>query len=93
MMKRLGFLFTPLLREVGGTNEATGKVTHRKFYLADTEAFIEPCCVIPDIGGLANRYFKVQSRDEWPQTFVQRLRQQHKYDNMANDLDNLDEED
>ena len=86
-------LFTPLLLKVGGTDEATGKVTHRKFYLADTEAFIEPCCVIPDIGGLANRYFKVQSRDEWPQTFVQWLRQQHKYDNMADDLDNSDEED
>jgi len=84
-------LFTPILMEVGGTDEATGKVTHRKFYLADTEAFIGPCCVIPDVGGLANRYFKVQSRDEWPQTFVQWLRQQHKYDNMTEDLSDEDD--
>ena len=85
-------LFAPLLLEVGGMDDRTGSVTHRKFYLADTEAFIEPCCVIPDVGGVNNRYFKVQSRDEWPQTFVQWLRQQHKYDNMAEDSDNSDED-
>lgn len=85
-------LFAPLLLEVGGMDETTGKVTHRKFYLADTEAFIGPCCVIPDVGGVNNRYFKVQSRDEWPQTFVKWLRQQHKYDNMNEDWMNSDED-
>ena len=44
-----------------GLDEA-GKVTQRHFLLADTDAILGPCAVVPDIGGPPNRYFVVQPR-------------------------------
>ena len=45
------------------------QVSDRKFFLADTEAFVEPCCVIPDVGGPRNRYYLIESRENWPEIF------------------------
>ena len=42
-----------------------GTVIKRYLHLADTEAFVGPCCVVPDIGGPSNRYFSVLSRESW----------------------------
>lgn len=52
----------------------------RVFYLADVEAFVSPCIVIPDIGGPFNRCFHVKSRQQWKDSFVDWLKQPHKLD-------------
>ena len=77
-------LFIPLDLEVEGMDEE-GDVTGRKFYLASTDAFVGPCCVIPDIGGPTNRYFQVKPRSEWVDEFVVWLKQPHKDDQMHYD--------
>ncbi len=59
-----------------------GEVTGRKFYLANTDAFEDPCCVIPNIGGKANSYFQVKPRREWCNLFVQWLHAPHENDEM-----------
>lgn len=72
-------LFTPLHLDVKGLDR-DGEVTGRRFYLANTDAFVEPCCVIPDIGGKSNAYFEVKPRREWSNIFVQWLRDKHEHD-------------
>ena len=74
-------LFTPLLVDVEGV-DAEGQVTGRTFYLANTDAFVAPCCVVPDIGGAPNAYFQVKARKEWSSLFVQWLRAPHQDDVM-----------
>ena len=46
----------------------------RKFYLAEVEAFVDPICVIPDIG-CEDRisYFEVLPRDQWSDEFIKWL--------------------
>ena len=60
-------------------------VKRRKFYLADTDAFVEPCCVIPDIGGPPNRYFMVHSRTKWPKMFSQWVDRPHSEDPISDE--------
>jgi hypothetical protein len=74
-------LFMPLLLNVEGVDQ-DGDVTARKFYLADTEAIVGPCIVIPDIGGAPNAYFQVKSRSEWSNEFITWLNQPHTDDVM-----------
>ncbi len=81
-------LFIPLTLDVKGIDHK-GEVTGRKFYLANTDAFEGPCCVIPNIGGQANSYFQVKPRHDWSDLFVQWLRAKHEYDV----IDLSDEED
>ena len=57
-----------------------GDVVGRTFYLANTEAFIAPCCVIPNIGGRENAYFQVKARTEWSKMFVEWLKAPHEQD-------------
>ncbi len=73
-------LMTPWLKEanIAESGEATG----RSFYLADTEAFVAPCCCIPDVGGPKNRYFVVAPRAEWSDLFVQWVEDAHNKDAM-----------
>ena len=73
-------LITPYLKEceVGGN----GRVRKRTFYLANTDAFEDPCCVIPDLGGPTNRYFVVKPRNSWAAEFVQWVEAQHTLDEM-----------
>ena len=42
-------LMVPILKEA--VLDGDGKVSKQTFFLADTEAFLDPCCVIPDIVG------------------------------------------
>ena len=65
----------------------TGEMVGRKFYLADVEAFADPCCIIPDIGGKPNRYFVVKPRNQWSSLFVKWIEDEHYLDAM----DALDE--
>ena len=50
---------------------------------------MDPCCVIPDIGGPANRYFVVQPRNSWAGLFVKWVEEPHK-DNVMDVLDDID---
>lgn len=59
-------LFVPLVKEMRPSG--AGGVKKRKFYLVDTDAIVDTCYVVPDIGdrgGVTNHYFRVKSRDEW----------------------------
>ena len=69
-------LFTPLTVEVG-QQDVDGVVLSRRFYLANTDAIVGPCVVIPDIGGPKNAYFQVKPRREWGNEFVRWLRSPH----------------
>ena len=83
-------LFVPLDLEVQGIDE-DGDVTGRRFYLANTEAIVGPCCVVPDIGGPKNRYFQVKNRSEWIKSFELWLKQEHIHDQMQYDEEDDEE--
>jgi hypothetical protein len=68
------------VKEVGLDKD--GRVTDRNFYLAETDAFVGPCAVIPDLGGPPNRYFVVEPREQWVDMFVSWLKMPHNQDVM-----------
>jgi len=72
-------LFTPLEKDVSGIDE-NGDVSGRRFYLANTEAFVGACCVVPDIGGNPTSYYQVKPRSEWTNMFITWLRAPHDED-------------
>ena len=74
-------ILQPFAKEVG-LDEA-GKVTRRYFFLADTDAILGPCAVVPDIGGPPNRYFVVQPRAKWVDMFIDWLKLPHNQDKMT----------
>ena len=76
-------LFVPLLKDVDGMDG--NDVKGRLFFLADTQAFEKPCCVIPDIGGPPNRYFLVKPRTEWAGLFTKWLDDPHNIDNISDE--------
>ena len=78
--KRITDLFIPLTKDTMGISD--DEVTGRRFYLADTEAIVGPCIVIPDIGGKPDAYFQVKPRTQWPNEFLGWLRQPHRDDEM-----------
>ena len=71
-------LFTPLLLDV--EMDAEDEVVGRRFYLANTEAFVGPCCVVPNIGGPNNAYLQVKPRAAWAEEFLLWLESPHKDD-------------
>ena len=73
-------LLMPIHKEI--EMDGDGLVTKRTFYLADTEAIVGPCCVVPDIGGASNRYFVVRPREEWATEFSRWLEDPHNLDEM-----------
>lgn len=75
-------LFIPFLKTVKGIDN-NGKVTGRTFFLADTEAIVKPCAMVPDIGGPPNRYFYVKARPEWAKEFIVWVNRPHKEDEMS----------
>ena len=85
-------LFIPLELDVDGL-DANGEVTGRQFYLANTSAFVAPCCVIPDIGGKNNGYFLVKPRRQWTDLFVSWLKQPHENDVMVYTDEEEDDDD
>lgn len=67
-------IFIPLKKHVKKLDPATGKVSERKFYLADVEAISDPMCVIPDFGGkVSTGYFQVKPRSEWVEDCIEWL--------------------
>ena len=84
-------LMMPVMKEVGLNED--GLVENRTFSLADTEAFEDPCCVIPDLGGPPNRYFVVKPRNQWAKEFVRWLEDPHQWDDMDEPLDDVEDND
>ena len=85
-------LFTPLTLQVGEVDDE-GQVTKRAFYLANVEAFVRTCIVIPDVGvegDPTNEYFEVKPRSLWANEFIGWLRRPHDEDEM--DWNDFDEE-
>ena len=82
-------LMTPIRKEVGQDND--GNAGERTFYLVDTEAFLDTCCTIPDIGGPMNRYFVVKPKDTWANLFITWLEDAHYIDEM-DDLNPVEED-
>jgi hypothetical protein len=64
-------IMVPITKEVG--QMTNGLVTKLKFYLADTEAFLAPLAVIPNVGGPANSYFVLDNRQVWKESFEEWL--------------------
>jgi hypothetical protein len=83
-------LMVPIRKDIDLNED--GSVAGRRFYLADTEAFADPCCTVPDIGGPPNRYFVVKPRNQWPKEFVRWVRDEHHLDSM-DILDEVEEDD
>jgi hypothetical protein len=83
-------LMMPVRKEV--EFDDNGNAKGREFYLADTEAFDEPCCVVPDIGGPQNRYFVVKPRNQWADEFVLWVEDAHNLDHMDPIVNSSDEE-
>jgi hypothetical protein len=77
-------LFVPYLKRMDET-EGEGPF-HRLFFLADTEAIVEPCAMIPDIGGPPNRYLRVKGRHEWAREFILWVERPHLEDDMTDDV-------
>jgi hypothetical protein len=61
-------LFRPLVKETRNTGQGVRRA--RKFYLVDTEAIVDPCFVIPDVGSKHGKdYFQVKCREDWVLVF------------------------
>ena len=82
-------LMMPIRKDIDLNED--GSVARRRFYLADTEAFLDPCCTIPDIGGPPNRYFVVKPRNQWANDFIRWVRDEHHLDAM-DELDEVEED-
>ena len=62
------------------------------FYLADVEAFVDPCLVIPNLGGAQNSYLLVKERHEWGVLFEDWLGRPHEED-IISDQEASDDDD
>ena len=66
-------LFVPIEKELSSAGR-NGQGRKRRFLLADTEAFLDPMMVIPDIGGHKGlRYFQIKPRSKWVVQFEEWL--------------------
>jgi len=65
-------MFVPIRTEVQELTD--NMVSKLQLYLANVEAFVKPLVVIPDIGGQANDYLMLKSRQEWRELFIKYLK-------------------
>lgn len=79
---RASDIFRALLKDMQGIDLKRRTYDSRQYYLADTEAIVEPCCVIPDIGGPLNRYFLVHARTQWAAFFTKWIEEPHALDHI-----------
>ena len=87
---RTSDLFRALRKDIEGLHDKKKTYEQRQYYLADTEAIVEPCCVIPDIGGPINRYFLVHSRTKWAASFTKWIEEPHALDHIDSGSDDDD---
>ena len=52
--------FLPLMKDTP-VQDDEDDVPNRTFFLADVDAIVGPCCVVPNIGGPMNSYFQVKN--------------------------------
>ena len=88
----VGTLFTTCRKEVATLSDDKKEVKARTFYLADTEAFVEPLSVVPDIGGAPNMYFQVRPRRLWAGEFIKWIEAPHTKDEISDEEDEEAEE-
>jgi hypothetical protein len=89
---RKGDLLQPILKEV--VMDSDGKVVRKKLYLANTDAFAAPACVVPDIGGPPNRYYVIEPRTTWHEHFINFIESPHEeMDTLPSDQESDFEED
>jgi hypothetical protein len=70
-----------------------GFVTKRKFYFADVDAFVEPLCVVPDVGSNPKcKYFQVKPRRQWGEDFASWIMEPHYNDVTDVDDDEMEDE-
>ena len=74
-------LLRPFRKEVKDFKDG---VFVRRFYLIDVDTFLDPICVVPDIGEKDKlRYFHVKARKEWANDFIAWLESDEKVDKKA----------
>ncbi len=83
-------IFMPIRKEVDVGPDGT--VTKRHFYLADSDALVDPCCAIPDLGGPVNWYFVVMPRTKWPEQFIKWVEDPHNLDDMKDNIEPSNED-
>ena len=62
--------------------DGNGDIVGHRFYLAETEAFVGSCAMIPDIGWPPNRHLKVTNPGQWHTEFEAWVRSPHDMDDM-----------
>ena len=72
--------FVPCYKQV---DDLDSDIPRRVFYLADTEAFMSPCAMVPDIGGPKNRHFWVKPRTQWNKEFIHWVESAHADDDVT----------
>ena len=73
--KGLSLLFEPFLKEHNGIT-ANGEVD-RKFYLVDTNSFVAPTIMFPDVGNKNKAaYLRIKPRDKWASMFSDWLKEE-----------------
>ena len=76
-------LFQGCRKECKFLNNNLKCVGERQFYLADVEAFVDPVCVIPDVGNSdIMRYLMLKPRTDWAQLFIDWVRADPDEDEM-----------
>jgi hypothetical protein len=78
-------LFLPCIKTSKQVN-GDGSIRQRQFYLADTEAFLEPISVFADIGHPnKRRYLQIVPRSQWASVFERWVNDPHKLDVIEED--------
>ena len=78
-------LFLPCIKTVKHLNR-DGSIRQRQFYLADTEAFMEPISVFADIGHAnKRRYLQIVPRNQWALGFEKWVNDPHTLDEIEED--------
>ena len=62
--------------------------------MADVEAFVEPICVVPDVGhDVKRKYFMLEPRRTWSEKFINWLESPHKYDDVEDIVGEIGDDD
>jgi hypothetical protein len=79
-------LFLPCIKTCKQVNH-DGSIRQRQFYLADTEAFMEPISVFADIGHVnKRRYLQIVPRNQWAKCFEIWVQEPHVLDKIEEDV-------
>ena len=78
-------LFLPCIKTYKQVNQ-DGSIRQRQFYLAETEAFMEPISVFADIGHAnKHRYLQIVPCNQWARIFEKWVQAPHTLDEIEED--------